>query len=358
MKAGLLKEVEIEAYGRVQGVNLRYSIRKFCNSLELKGYVLNRKDGSVLIVAQGDEQKLNELILWIKESPGFSSVEEVNYFWRDARARYSAFDIVREDSYLIDKAKSIVNLGRSVIVDNKKNVPVHVLIIPDGNRRWARERGLQASFGHYTSASDERIMELFLEAKRMRVRYLSLWGFSTENWKRDEKEIKAIFNLILKKIDKFREEAHKHRIRFRHLGRKDRLPKELLKELTKLERETEDYEDLNVQLMLDYGGRDEIIRAVNKMLKSGVKKIDEKTFEYYLDSKDIPDPDLIIRTSGEKRTSGAMPYQAAYAELYFADCYFPEFTSEEFRKAMRAYIDRVRRFGATAKSDLEKKNKK
>jgi len=353
-----LKEVEIEAYGRVQGVNLRNVIKKYCISLGIKGYVMNRKEGNVLIVAQGGEEELNGLIEWIKKSPGFSLVEEANYFWKEAKARYSAFDIVREDSYLIDKAKSLVNLGKSLVIDNKKNIPIHVLIIPDGNRRWARERGLSASFGHYTSTSDERIIELFLEAKRMGIKHLSLWGFSTENWKRDQREIKAIFDLVYKKIDKLKELAHKHRIRFRHIGRKDRLPLNLLKALEKLEKETEEYIDFNVNLLLDYGGRDEIIRAVNKMLKSGLKKIDEKTFESYLDSKDIPDLDLIIRTSGEQRTSGVMPYQAAYAELYFASCYFPEFTPEEFRKAIKLFSERVRRFGATARQDLEKNGKK
>ncbi|MEK6934175.1 MAG: polyprenyl diphosphate synthase [Nanoarchaeota archaeon] len=347
-----IEEVEIELFGRVQGVNMRNMIKKYADSLNLRGYAMNRKEGSVLIIAQGESEKLHNLILWIKNSPGLSKVEDINYFWKKPLARYSAFDVIREDNYMIDKAKSLVNLGKSLIINNKKNVPGHVLIIPDGNRRWARERGLSASFGHYTSASDERIMELFLEAKRLGVKYLSLWGFSTENWKRDEKEIKAIFNLILKKIDKLKEEAHKHRIRFRHLGRKDRLPRDLMKKLKELERETENYNDLNVQLLLDYGGRDEIIRAVNKILNAKIRKIDESIFINYLDSRDIPDPDLIIRTSGEQRTSGAMPFQAAYSELYFADVYFPEFGAEEFRKAIRSFSERVRRFGGTAKEDL------
>ncbi len=349
-------EVEIELSGRVQGVNVRNMVKKYADSLNLRGYAMNRKEGSVLIIAQGESEKLHNLILWIKNSPGLSKVEDINYFWKKPLARYSAFDVIREDNYMIDKAKSLVNLGKSLIINNKKNVPGHVLIIPDGNRRWARERGLSASFGHYTSASNERIMELFLEAKRLGVKYLSLWGFSTENWKRDEKEIKAIFNLILKKIDKLKEEAHKHRIRFKHLGRKDRLPRDLMKKLKELERETENYNDLNVQLLLDYGGRDEIIRAVNKILNAKIRKIDESIFISYLDSKDIPDPDLIIRTSGEQRTSGAMPFQATYSELYFADVYFPEFGAEELRKAIRSFSERVRRFGGTAKEDLKRKS--
>lgn len=348
-----MREVEIELFGRVQGVNLRFMIKKYADSLNLRGYVMNRKEGSVLIVAQGAGEKLNDLILWFKNNPGFSQIEDINFFWKKPLARYSAFDIIKEDNYMVDKAKSLINLGKSLIIDNKKSVPKHVLIIPDGNRRWARERGLSASFGHYTSASDERIMELLLEAKRLGIGYISLWGFSTENWKREGREIRAIFNLIFKKIDKLKEEAHKHRIRFRHIGRKDRLPKDLMKELKKLESETLEYSDLSVQLMLDYGGRDEIIRAVNKILKDKKGKINETEFLNYLDSKDIPDPDLIIRTSGERRTSGAMPFQATYTELYFTDVYFPEFGADELRKAVRDFSDRVRRFGGTTKQDLK-----
>lgn len=347
-----LNEIEIQLVGRVQGVNLRHTVKRYADSLNLKGYAMNRKDGSMLVVAQGSGERLHNLISWLKNSPGFSNVEDINYFWKEPKARYSAFDIIKEDNFMIDKAKSLVNLGKSLVIDTRKDIPVHVLIIPDGNRRWARARGLSASFGHYTSASDERLMELLLEAKRMGIKYLSLWGFSTENWKRDEREIKSIFNLVLKKIDKLKEEAHKHRIRFRHIGRKDRLPKKLVSGLAQLEDETKDYRDLNVQLMLDYGGRDEIIRAINKILKSGVKKIDDKRFEEYLDTKEIPDPDLIIRTSGEQRTSGAMPYQAAYSEFYFTNVYFPEFGTDEFRKAIKSFSERTRRFGATARKDL------
>jgi undecaprenyl diphosphate synthase len=350
-----IKEIEIEVKGRVQGVNFRNMIKKHADQLGLKGYVRNKQDGSVLIIAQGEEDKIDQLMSFIKNSPGFSKVENIISEWKTQKARYSAFDVIKEDGYVIDKAKSIVNLGKALVIDNKKNVPLHVVIIPDGNRRWARERGLSASFGHYTSASDERLIELMLESKNMGIKYLSFWGFSTENWKRDEREINSIFDLIFKKIHKLKELAHKHKIRFRHIGRKDRLPKKLLKELTILEGETKEYDELNVQLLLDYGGRDEIIRAVNKLIRSGVKKIDEETFKRYLDSNDIPDPDYIIRTSGEKRTSGLMPYQATYAEFYFTEVYFPEFDVNEYRKAIKSFKQRIRRFGATAKADLVKK---
>jgi undecaprenyl diphosphate synthase len=353
MDQGKLTEAEIKVFGRVQGVAFRYNVRKHALSNGLRGYVLNRDDGSVFISVQGTRVEIELMIEWIKSGPGFSNVEKVDITWIEPRVRYEGFEIFRNNNYIVDKAKSIVNLGKTVLVDDKGDVPKHVLIIPDGNRRWARERGLAASFGHYTSASDERIVELITESKKMGIEYLSLWGFSTENWKRDEKEVKSIFDLVFKKTKKLSELCHKNEIRFRHIGRRDRIPKILLKELEKLEKNTRNFKKLNLQLMLDYGGRDEIIRAVNKLLKSKKKKVDEDDFKEYLDTKDIPDVDLIIRTSGEKRTSGAMPYQSTYAELYFADCYFPEFDVRELRKAIDDFSNRTRRFGATAKKDLE-----
>src|SRR3989344_3011630 len=347
-------EIEIELFGRVQGVNLRNMIRNYALGKNMRGYVLNKKDGSVFIAAQGNEKELGDFTIWLKSNPGISNVEKTLVKWHEPKARYSGFEVIRNDSFIIDKAKSILNLGRSLVIENSPKVPRHIVVIPDGNRRWAREKGLNASFGHYTSASDDRVMELFNESRRLGVKYFSIWGFSTENWKRDDSEIRAIFSLILNKIEVFLKHAREYRIRFRHFGRKDRLPKKLLKELQKLEEETKEYNEFNVNLMLDYGGRGEKVRAGNKMLRAGVKKIDEREFKKYLDSGDIPDPDLIIRTSGEKRTSGLMPYQSAYAEFYFTDVYFPEFDAAELRKAVKQFGQRVRRFGATAKSDLNK----
>lgn len=226
-----------------------------------------------------------------------------------------------------------------------ENMPMHVSIIPDGNRRWAREKGLVASEGHRKSGSYEHIRVLFDEARRLGIKYLSFWGFSTENWKREKKEIEEIFRLVLKAIEQWRDDAHENKIRFRHFGRKDRLPKNLVSEIEKLEKETEKYSDFNVCICLDYGGRDEIVRAVNKILGSGMKKIDEKEFAKYLDSFDVPDPDLIIRTSAEYRTSGFMPFQSAYSEWYFADVHFPDFDACELRKSVEEFSKRKRNLG-------------
>ena len=227
----------------------------------------------------------------------------------------------------------------------KLKIPLHVAIIPDGNRRWAREKGFEAVFGHKKSAEYEHIKSLIDEAKKLGVKYISLWAFSTENWKRDKAEIETLFNLAHDFIKKYRAEAMKEGVRFRHIGRKDRIPKELASEIGKLEKETEGNSAIGVQLLLDYGGRDEMIRTFNKLLKKGANEINEKTILDNLDTAGIPEPDLVIRTSGEMRTSGLMPFQSAYAELYFCKKHFPDFGAKDLRKAVKEFGNRERRFG-------------
>ena len=229
--------------------------------------------------------------------------------------------------------------------ENIQNIPIHVAIIPDGNRRWAKAKGLVATEGHRKAGSYEHMKLLFDEARNLGVRYLSFWGFSTENWKREKKEIDAIFELMLKAVREWRKEAFENKVRFRHIGRKDRIPNELASEIEKLEGETKDFDKFNVNLFLDYGGRDEIARAVNKILKSGIAEINEEKFSEFLDTKDIPYTDLIIRTGGEKRLSGFMPFQGAYSELYFSDVYFPDFNALKLRKAVSEFSNRKRNFG-------------
>ncbi len=246
-----------------------------------------------------------------------------------------------------------------VIRKNQKlEIPTHISLIPDGNRRWARENGMKAIAGHYKSGNYSNIEKIFDEARRLGVKYMSIWGFSTENWKRDKKEVDAVFSVILNSLKRFGKDAHKNKIRFRHIGRKDRLPRKLVSELRKLEKETEKYDEFNVQLCLDYGGRDELVRTVNKILKSGVKKISEDDFDKHLDSYGIPDPDLIVRTSGENRLSGFMPFQTSYSELYFIEKYFPDFGPADLRAAVEEYGNRVRRFGGTNKKDLHGRKSK
>lgn len=341
-------ELKMEIFGRVQGVNLRWMISKFAQKNKIRGYVMNRDGGSVFLVAHGERNQLERLLAWIHGSPGFSRVIGVNYRWGMAKIEYRAFSISKEKSYFEDKAHSIFTLSKSLLHGGAPlSIPTHVSIIPDGNRRWAKEKGLSGSLGHYKAGSYDNLEELFGEAKKLGVKYMSIWGFSTENWKRDKKEIEAIFDLVLKGVEKFRNDAEKNKMRFRHIGRRDRIPIQLRIALEKLEKETKNYSDFNVQLCLDYGGKDEIVRAVNRLIQSGVKKVDEETFSRYLDSQEIPEVDMVIRTSGEKRTSGFMPYQSAYAELYFSDVYFPDFDARELRKAIFEFSRRQRRFGGS-----------
>ena len=354
-----MKAVEIELYGRVQGVRMRKTIQKYARKIGVKGYVKNMSNGSVYVYACGERNLLEELSMWLQKSPGLSTVERFNLRWKELgedKQKYGDFEIVKDTSFLNDKKEGFVNLGRYLF--NKGKSARHIAIIPDGNRRWAKQRGLESVKGYDIVANYEHIMSLFDEAKKGGAKYLSLWGFSTENWNRDKMEIDYLFDTMGRLVDEFITHSERNRIKFRHIGRKDRLPEKLLSKIDALENATRKHDDFHVLICLDYGGRDEILRAINRMLNENVKEVDEKVFGEYLDSSGIPDPDLIIRTSGEHRLSGFMPFQGVYAELYFASCYFPEFTPEEFRKAIKLFSERVRRFGATARQDLEKNGKK
>lgn len=341
----MVKEIRIEIIGRVQGVGFRGKVKKYADKHGLKGSIMNLFNGAVLIILQGDNKEMEDFIGWLRTNPGFSKIEEMNVVKGECYDTYDDFKIVKDNFFLVDKLKALKNLLKRVFNKKSQNfkIPKHIVIIPDGNRRWAKERNITPHFGHYKSGTYLSLKMLFQEAKNLGVKCVSIWGFSTENWKRIKEEREAIFDLLLGGVERFRKDALKDKIRFVHIGRKDRLPKKLIDALESLEKETSMFKNFKVQLCLDYGGRDEIIRAVNKILKSGKKEINEKSFKKYLDSE--LDPDLIIRTSGEKRLSGMMPFQGVYAELYFSNKYFPEFGPRELRKAIKEYGMRERRFG-------------
>ncbi len=335
--------MKIKIYGRVQGVGLRNRIKKFCAKSKINGYVKNCSDGSVLIVTS--EKKADELIKWLKKNKGFSKIKEIKTE-KSAEKNLSGFEVRKDSGYFADKFKSFSNL----LFPKKKieNIPKHVVIIPDGNRRWAKARGMKGTEGHKKSAEKDNVVALFEETKKLGIKYISIWVFSTENWKRSEEEKKVLFDLLGNSMDILGNYFHEHKIRFRHIGRKDRLPKKLVEKLKSVERETKKYSDYNAQLLIDYGGRDEIVRAVNKIIKKE-KKIDEEKFSEYLDTNGIPDPDLVIRTSGEKRISGLMPYQATYSEFYFVKKHFPAFKPRDLRKAVKNFSKRKRTFGGNLK---------
>src|SRR3989344_1405123 len=339
-----MEELRIYLYGRVQGVGFRQFAKKQADELRLNGYVRNTEDGRLIVVAQGSRLGLEKFLRVIQYGPLFAKVSNFSYSWKEAVTKYNEFVILLDKGFIEDQAMSFTNLGRNLL-DTQKAVPRHICIIPDGNRRWAKERKLNIIEGHKASSSEQFIMALVNEGRRLGVKYLTFWGFSTENWNRDKREVDDVLNLVLKVIKKFRGKFIEDKVRFRHLGRKDRLPKSLVFEIEKLEKDTLEFNDYNVQLCLDYGGRDELTRAVNKMISNGVKEVSEQELARYLDTEGIPDHDLIIRTSGEKRTSGFMPFQSSYAELYFTDVKFPDFGPEELRKAVEEFSRRKRNFG-------------
>ena len=230
-------------------------------------------------------------------------------------------------------------------------VPKHLAIIPDGNRRWARKRGLPTFEGHRRGF--DRAIEIVKKARELGIHTVTLWAFSTENWKRTKKEVSYLMKLYEIMIDKFLPEARKDRVKIIHLGRKDRIPQSLKKKIERAEEETKNYQAHVLNIALDYGGRDEILRAVIRMMDhlrggrrdSSEVKLTEQEFSQYLDTAGMPDPDLIIRTGGEKRLSGFMLWQCQYSELYFTKTLMPDFGPKELEKAIKDYSKRQRRFG-------------
>lgn len=223
-------------------------------------------------------------------------------------------------------------------------LPTHVAIIPDGNRRWAMAHRKPLHFGHKMGA--ERSYELVRTAAQRGVKIMTFWAFSTENWKRSPTEVAYLLRLFARFTRKWMREAKKENVQLRFIGDLRRFPPDLRRLFRLAVEDTKHNTKIIVNIGLNYGGRDELLRAVKKLIRQGVKRIGGEEFEQSLDTNGLPDPDLIIRTSGEQRLSGLMPWQAAYAELYFTKVHFPDFDDRELDKALRDYARRQRRFGA------------
>ena len=224
-------------------------------------------------------------------------------------------------------------------------LPKHIVLIPDGNRRWAKEHGLPTQEGHRRGF--EQAMEVMRAAEKWGIKYFTIWAFSTENWNRTKLEVSYLMRLYKQMLTKHLMEFIESGVKVLHLGRRDRIPGFLKKVIDEVIKKTAKNNRLVLNIALDYGGRDEIVRAVKKIIRQGKdpNKLTEQEFKKYLDTNGTPEPDLIIRTSGEQRISGMMPFQAAYAEYYFEKGHLPHFTTQKLKKAILDYSARQRRFG-------------
>lgn len=220
--------------------------------------------------------------------------------------------------------------------------PRHIAIIPDGNRRWAKKQGIPVPVAYEKGI--DNIANVLKWCRKYKVHTLTMWGFSTENFLRDKNEVKNLFSLFNKKLSEgLKEDYKKYKVRVRFLGRIDSLPAEVQQKMRKAEEDTESHSKYNLNLMLAYGGRQEILDAVKKAVRQNMREIDEKSFASLLYLSESPD--LIIRTSGEMRTSGFLPWQGAYSEYYFSSRLWPDFNEAEFRKALAEYSRRKRKYG-------------
>lgn len=225
-------------------------------------------------------------------------------------------------------------------------IPKHIAIIMDGNRRWAKDHGLSVLAGHRRVADD--VLEPLVEyAADCGVEYLTFWAFSTENWNRAKSEVNGIMRIFRHMINKKWQRLHEKGVRIKVIGDLSAFDKDIQESLEKVVEQTKNNKKITTVFALNYGGRDELLRAIRNIQinKYTNKQINEKEFEKYLDTTGIPDPDMIVRTSGEQRLSGFLPWQSVYSELYFPPWHMPDFTMEKFDEVLAEYEKRSRRFG-------------
>lgn len=221
-------------------------------------------------------------------------------------------------------------------------IPTHIAIIMDGNRRWAKEQGLPPLSGHQRVADE--ILEPLVEHAALRgVKYITFWAFSTENWKRNAAEVEGIMRIFRHVIQNRWARLHEKGVRVRVIGDLSKFPRDIQDSLVKVIDQTKENTKITAVFALNYGGRNEILRAMKSV--AHISELTEESFSQLLDTKGIPDPDLIIRTSGEQRLSGFLPWQGVYSELCFPLFHMPDFTSERLDEAIEEYSRRTRRFG-------------
>ncbi len=237
-----------------------------------------------------------------------------------------------------------------------EKVPQHVAIIMDGNGRWAIQRGLPRLAGH--KAGTENLRRVIRASVEFGVKYLTIYAFSTENWGRPAEEVNGLMLILQNVIDRELNELHKEGVQLRHIGRLERLDPGIQKKVLSAIELTKNNDRLVLNVAFNYGGRDEIVCAIQKIIKDGVpaEDVTDELVNKYLFTAGVPDPDLIIRTSGELRVSNFLIWQAAYSEWYITPTFWPDFDKEEYRRALESFSHRDRRYGKVSSGELQETN--
>ncbi len=235
-------------------------------------------------------------------------------------------------------------------------LPRHVAIIMDGNGRWALSRGLPRVAGH--KAGTENLRRIIRASVEFGIKYLTIYAFSTENWGRPVEEVQGLMGILRDVIDRELNELHKEGVQLRHIGRLERLDARLQEKVLKAIALTRDNDRLILNVAWNYGGRDEIVCAIQKMMKDGIlpDQVTDDLVSQYMFTAGVPDPDLVIRTSGELRISNFLIWQAAYSEWYITPTFWPDFSKEEYQRALESFASRDRRYGKVSSEELQKSN--
>lgn len=236
-----------------------------------------------------------------------------------------------------------------------EKIPAHIAIIMDGNGRWAASRHMPRMAGH--RAGTENLRRIIRACVEFGVRYLTIYAFSTENWKRPQDEVSGLMQILAESIDRELTELHKQGVRLNHIGRLEHLDSQLRKKILEAMELTRNNERLTLNIAWNYGGRDEIVYAVQQIIKQGLdpEMVSEETISSHLFTSGIPDPDLVIRTSGEQRTSNFLVWQSAYAEWYFTPILWPDFDKDALSEAIKDFGRRSRRYGGRTAADEQEK---
>ncbi|MBI2331337.1 MAG: isoprenyl transferase [Chloroflexi bacterium] len=237
-----------------------------------------------------------------------------------------------------------------------EKIPQHVAMIMDGNGRWALQRGLHRLAGH--KAGTENLRRVIRATVEFGVKYLTIYAFSTENWGRPAEEVNGLMLILQNVIDRELNELHKEGVQLRHIGRLERLDPAIQKKVLHAIELTKNNDRLILNVAFNYGGRDEIVNAIQNIIKDGIpaEEVTDELVNRYLFTAGVPDPDLIIRTSGELRVSNFLIWQAAYSEWYITPTFWPDFDKEEYRRALEAFANRDRRYGKVSSGELQESN--